>query len=297
MASRFHAQCHPRGERCGGLRCGFVLLALFVGLLGGCGKEGPTPQTVEGTGEAVTPTAPARRVSDEPGAVTIADLREQLGIGDAGTIRKVGGRIVGMDLRGTGVSDLSALKGLPLRELYLEETPVADIAALAGMPLDKLYLSHTQVADLTPLAGMRLTELNLVGTPLTDITPMREVGFATLWIPETDVSDLSPLAGKSFVSLDVHQTPVSDLSPLSGNQSLRRLHIAETKVTDLTPLAGLKLERLIFTPGNIDRGLNVIRNMPTLKALDIQFDGVAPVKTPEEFWQAYDAGVLNGSSE
>ncbi len=275
----------------------FALFTGFVGLISSCGENGTSvPQQTASPPEAVTPTAPARRVSDEPGAITIADLRERLGIGDAGTIQKVGSRIVGMDLRGTSVTDLSAIKGLPLRELYLEETPVADISALAGMPLDKLYLSRTQVADLTPLVGMQLTELNLVGTPVTDLTPLREVEFATLWIPETDVSDLGPLAGKSFVSLDVHQTPVSDLSPLSGNTSLRRLHIAETKVTDLTPLAGLKLDRLIFTPGNIEQGLDAIRNMPSLNRIDTQFDGVAPIKTPEEFWQAYDAGVLNESS-
>ncbi len=296
MTPLLHSQRRPFVTLRRGVPFGFALLVGLAGVLAGCGNEHPPPQVPESPDEATTPTAPARRISDAPGAMTIADLRKRLGIGDAGAIQKVGGRIVGMDLRGTGVTDLSPLQGLPLRELYLEETPVADISALAGMPLDKLYLSHTNVTDLTSLAGMQLTELNLVGTPLTDITPLREVEFATLWIPETEISDLSPLAGKSFVSLDLHQTPVSDLSPLAGNLSLRRLHIAETQVTDLTPLAGLKLDRLIFTPGNVDRGLDAIRNMPSLNRIDTQFDGVAPIKTPEEFWNLYDAGDLNGSS-
>ncbi len=267
-----------------------VSLTLF--LVAGCGRESRNarPATVEQTVEPQTPTAPVRRVSDDPQAMTIAELRDRLGIGDAGQITKVGGRIVGMDLQGTPAKDLSALAGLPLKELYLEETSVADISPLAGMPLEKLYLSRTQVADLSPLNGMQLDELNLVGTPLTDISPLKEVEFRTLWIPGTKITDLSPLAGKSFLSLDVHDTPVSDLSPLSGNDSLRRLHIAGTNVTDLTPLAGLQLERLVLSPSRIEKGLDVIRNMTSLKALDTSFDGDAPVKSPEEFWQLFDAG-------
>jgi Leucine-rich repeat (LRR) protein len=242
--------------------------------------------------EAPTLTAPARRVSDEPGAMTIAQLRKRLGIGDAGEIQKAGGQILSMDLRGTSVSDLSALKGLPLRQLFLEETAVSDISPLAGMPLEQLYLSQTRVSDLSPLRGMTLSELNLVGAPVKDITPLADVEVGTLWLAETQVSDLSPLAGKSFVSLDLRATPVSDLSPLSGNRALRRLHIAETNVTDLTPLGGLELDRLIFTPSRIDQGLDVIRDMQSLTGLDTQFDGMKPVKSPEEFWNLYEAGDI-----
>ncbi|MBX3437003.1 MAG: hypothetical protein KF861_05900 [Planctomycetaceae bacterium] len=243
--------------------------------------------------EPRTPTAPAQRVSDEPGVITIAQLRDRLGIGDAGQIQKVGGQIVAIDLRGTGVKDISALAGLPLRELYLESNPLSDITALKGMPLDKLYLDDTQVADLTPLAGMKLTELNLSRTPVADLTPLKEVEFGTLWIPETKVSDLSPLAGKAFISLDVRATPVGDLSPLAGNAALRRLHIGETHVEDVSPLAGLTLERLILSPDRIRAGMDVLRTMASLKGLDTEFDGVSQVKTPEEFWNVYDAGELS----
>ena len=272
-----------------------LTLSLSGPVISGCGEE-QAPESVDNpapTQETTTPTAPARRVSDDPQSMTIAELREKLGIGDAGQITKVGGRIVGMDLQRTPVTDLSALAGLPLKELYLEATSVSDISPLEGMPLEKLYLSYTKVTDLAPLKGMQFEELNIVGTPLTDITPLKDVEFRTLWVPETKVVDLSPLAGKSFISLDLRDTPVIDLAPLSGNDTLRRLHIAGTNVTDVTPLADLQLERLVLTPSRIEKGLDAIRDMTSLKALDISFDGVAPVKTPDEFWSLYDAGELN----
>ncbi len=270
----------------------FVFLPSMI--FGGCESQSPdaVPAAVEQAAEAPTPTAPALRVSNDPQSMTIAELRKRLAIGDAGQITKIGGRIVGMDLQGTPVKDLAALTGLPLQELYLEDTAVSDLSPLAGMPLEKLYLSRTQVTDLSPLQGMQLEELNLVGALVTDISPLKDVEIRTLWLPETRVADLSPLAGKAILSLDVRDTPVSDLTPLAGNDTLRRLHIAGTNVTDLTPLAGLQLERLVFTPSRIEQGVDAIREMTSLQALDTVFDGVAPVKTPEEFWRQYDADHL-----
>src|SRR5690606_26777310 len=124
---------------------------------GGCGADTPPHTPADGaTSAAPTPTAPPRRISDDDSVMPIAQMRQRLGIGEAGQIRKVGGKIVAMDLRGTPVKDLSPLAGLPLRQLFLEETRVADLAPLADMPLEQLYLSNTQVTDLSPLAGMSL---------------------------------------------------------------------------------------------------------------------------------------------
>ena len=63
-----------------------------------------------------------------------------------------------------------------------------------------------------------------------------------------------------------------------------------TRVTDLRPLMGLLLERLILTPARITEGLEVVRQMPTLRELDIEFDGTSPTRSPATFWGAYDAG-------
>ena len=275
-----------------------MFVVLLAAIAAGCDAP-PEPASDEpaATKAAPTPTAPPRRVSDDQSAMTIDQLRERLGIGKAGEIRKVGGKIVAMDLRGTRVKDLTPLAGLPLQQLFLEDTEVSDLSPLAGMPLEQLYLANAQVTDLSPLAGMSLQELNLVGTPLEDLSGLADVELGTLWVPQTKVTDLAPLADKSLVSLDLQDTPVSDLSPLSGNPSLRRLHIGGTAVTDLSPLAGLRLERLIFSPQKITTGIEAIRNMDSLRGLDVSFEPTSQVMTPQQFWERYDAGEWNADQK
>ena len=58
-----------------------------------------------------------------------------------------------LDLRGTQVSDISALSNLTaLSSLDLKGTQVSDILALSGLTaLNRLELSGTQVSDLSPL--------------------------------------------------------------------------------------------------------------------------------------------------
>jgi Leucine-rich repeat (LRR) protein len=105
-----------------------------------------------------------------------------------------------------------------------------------------------------------------------------------LWLNATPVIDISPLASCTLMSLTLEGTKVANLRPLSRMISLKRLHIGQTPVSDLTPLKDLKLERLIFTPGNITRGLDVVRNMKTLTELGATLETKMP---PEQFWSHY----------
>ena len=86
---------------------------------------------------------------------------------------------------------------------------------------------------------------------------------------------------------------MTDLTPISEMKSLQRLNIARSAVTDVTPLKDLKLERIIFTPEKITKGLDVLRKMDSLTAMHTHF---APPNerflTPAEFWEAYDDGKL-----
>jgi hypothetical protein len=90
----------------------------------------------------------------------------------------------------------------------------------------------------------------------------------------------------------VEGTPVSDLTPLAGMTSLRRLNIARTGITDLTPLGGLQLERLIFTPSKIERGLEAVRGMTSLTALGTRFEDASDTLPPDQFWEKLDAGEI-----
>lgn len=179
-----------------------------------------------------------------------------------------------------------------VQKIYLERTRVKDLSPLKGTSVTVLYLNHTPVSDLSPLQGMKLEKLNLSATQVSDISPVKTMTLGTLWLNDTKVKDLSPLKGKSLVSLDVSGTPVSDLSPLAGMASLRRLNIARSAVTDLTPLRGLQLQRLIFDPAKITRGLEIVREMQSITALHTYFPPTARFLQPKEFWDLYDKGEL-----
>lgn len=190
-------------------------------------------------------------------------------------------------LQGCPVPDVKPLKGMPMIELYLENTAVKDLSPLEGMTeLRKLYLSGTMVEDLSPLKGLAITELNLVNTPVKDLSALKGMPLNMLWLTDTPVRDISPLSGSPMVSLTLHRTPVTDLSPLA-NTNLQRLHIGETDVKDLSPLAGLRLTRLVFDPADIEKGVEAVKRIPTLREVGTKFeDGANDLKPPAVFWGA-----------
>lgn len=202
-------------------------------------------------------------------------------------------RIGRLDLSGCDITDLTPLEGLPLDQLALEDNRrLSDISALRGMPLQKLYLSRTRVENLGPLRRAPLQELNLVGTRVKDLSPLSECPIEMLWLTGCPVTDISPLRRVPLISLTLQDTLVTDLRPLEGHP-LQRLHIGGTGVTDLTPLASLRLTRLIFTPGRIKKGLDAVRKMTSLQELGTRFDDAADDKMPPAtFWELYDKGEL-----
>lgn len=133
-----------------------------------------------------------------------------------------------LDLNGcTGVSDLSALKGLS--------------------SLQMLYLSGcTGISDLSPLQGLAaLQSLDLMScTGISDLSPLQELtALSSLDIRGcTRITDLSPLQGLvALQDLDLGGCMgISDLSPLQGLAALHRLDLSDcTGISDLSALQGL----------------------------------------------------------
>jgi len=194
----------------------------------------------------------------------------------------------------TDLVDISPLKGLPIEKLYLEHTKITDLKPLEGMQLKELFLNGTPVSDLTPLKEMKsLRMLNLFETKVVDLTPLSRLNLGMLWLNNTNVSDLRPLADMPLQSLTLVGTKAKDLTPLRRTL-IQRLHIGETEVTDLSPLEHLPLTRLIFTPKEITKGLDVVRKIKTLKELDTVFPPPEgrKIMVPKEFWEKYDRGVF-----
>jgi len=164
------------------------------------------------------------------------------------------------------VTDISALKGMPLRTLGLTNTKqLTDITPLAGAPIENLNLQHSgvtdgtamkgmplrtlnwnyvpEVYDLSPLAGAPLQELFINQTRVTTLAPIKGARLRELDIARTNIVDLSPLTGMPLERLIMRGTAITDLRPLAGSP-LKYLHLGTTPVSDLRPLAGTKLEFL-----------------------------------------------------
>jgi serine/threonine protein kinase/formylglycine-generating enzyme required for sulfatase activity len=190
----------------------------------------------------------------------------------------------------TRVTDFSPLKGMQLQKLGAQLLAVTDLTPLQGMPLKGLDLYHTTgVTSIAPLQGMPLEGLNLQDVPVADVSPLKGMTtLRSLTLAGNALADLGPLAGLKLTDLAIREKRVSDLAPLKG-MPLVRLEIHATGVTDLRPLQGMPLQEIRLTPKNITQGLEILRDMKSLKTIGIgpEKDKVWPAA---EFWERHDKG-------
>jgi len=192
-----------------------------------------------------------------------------------------------LDLKETGITDLTPLKGIPLTNLEAGKNELSDLTPLKGMPLKHLAIGYTRVSDLTPLKGMPLTTLYLISNPtLSDLTPLKGMKLIWLNLHGTKATDLTPLKGMPLTDLAIgYCRDLVDLTPLKG-MPLTKLDIADTRVSDLTPLKGMKLTYFIFTPTSIRKGIDCIQEMTTLKIMGTYWNNQI---SADEFWKKYYA--------
>jgi hypothetical protein len=65
------------------------------------------------------------------------------------------------------------------------------------------------------------------------------------------------------------------------------LYVNAPGVTDLTPLQAMPLEDIRLTPKNITKGLNILRDMKSLKTIGLNHLQAWPAA---EFWERYGKG-------
>ena len=193
-----------------------------------------------------------------------------------------------LSLHHTAVSDLTPLTGMPLRRLKVF-SPIESLEPLSGMQLERLKISSDGIRDLKPLRGMPLTEIDLNGCGnVTSLEPLR--GMPCRWLQVyacEKVESLEPLRGMPCVYLNLYRTPnIKSLEPLRG-MPLEVLYLDGNGATDLSPLADSPLAELKVDAGRIERGMEVVRNLKSLKRIFVHPFGTM---SPTEFWRRYDAG-------
>ncbi len=232
-------------------------------------------------GTAVTDLSPAK-------GMPLVQLQFQgAKISDLNPIRDM--RLVKLKCNMSAVVDLSPLAGMQLTDLNVSRTKVYDLGPLKGMPLETLDISSTRVADLSVLKGMGLKRLLCSFGEISDLDPIKGMQLDELSCARSKVSDLTVLKGMPLIRLDCHETKVSDLRPIAG-APLKELMIHDAKITDLTPLAGMRLTTLTFTPSDIKKGIEVVREMKTIEWLGIKSHYNSKKYKPVEFWNRYDDG-------
>ena len=201
------------------------------------------------------------------------------------------------------LEDLTPLKGMKLAfltHLHLGNTKVGN----AGMvyfkdckKLTQVYLNNTQVSD-AGLANFRdcqnLKALDLTLTQATDagmvyFKDCKDLSYFHLINTKVTNAGLANFKDcKDLTSLGLGGTQVGDagLTHLKG-MPLRSLSIDQTAVTDLTPLQSMALEEIHLTPKKITRGLDILRDMNSLKTIGIHWYQSWPAA---EFWERYDKG-------
>ena len=112
--------------------------------------------------------------------------------------------------------------------------------------------------------------------PVHDVDEIDGIQFFTMTYVE----------GMPLADLGIHETAVSDLAILKG-MPLEKLHFYDSCVTDLTPLQGMRLKKIGLTPKNITQGLDVLRDMKSLKTIGI---GYEQDWQAVKFWERYDKG-------
>ena len=193
-----------------------------------------------------------------------------------------------------GTDGITALKDLPLRELYASNTLVNDecleLMATQFPELAKLRASGCQVsnAGLQSIAKMtQLVELDLSeNTSIFDdgmahLSEMTQLKKLNLWrVPITDegVASLAGLTNMEWLNLD-NTAYLSDdgLKYLSNMTQLKFLHLGSTSVTDegMPHLTALKaLEDLKVTrTGVTDAGVQVLKKSLPETRVQLKYEG------------------------
>jgi Leucine-rich repeat (LRR) protein len=138
-----------------------------------------------------------------------------------------------------GLSDISPLSGMSLRQLWLYSTDVSDLSPLQGMNLELFGCGTTSVADLSPLKDMRLRYLECAGCPVSSLLPLKRMKLTHLAIARSPISDLSPLRGMPLSSLACQNSKSEDLSPLAESP-LKTISLSFERNPDVTFLRSIK---------------------------------------------------------
>ena len=175
------------------------------------------------------------------------------------------------------IEDISGLKELPLKKLYLSKNMITDFSVIPNLiDLDILCIMENPAEDLSPVGECSgISRLNIQGMNLTDIDFLRNLKLDYLDMSNAEVKSniFEPLAEMkkldTLCMCDINEAAAETLSKLS---TLKALFMwgDSTELENLKPLKGMeKLDTLAFTTQI--SSLEGIEQFPSLNFLSVSF--------------------------
>ena len=175
------------------------------------------------------------------------------------------------------IEDISRLKDLPLKKLYLSKNMITDFSVLPNLiDLDILCIMENPAEDLSPVGECTgISRLNIQGMNLTDIDFLKNLKLDYLDMSNSEIKSniFEPLAEMekldTLCMCDINEAAEETLSKLS---TLKALFMwgDSTELENLKPLKGMEeLETLAFTTQI--SSLEGIEQFPSLNFLSVSF--------------------------
>ena len=175
------------------------------------------------------------------------------------------------------IEDISRLKDLPLKKLYLSKNMITDFSVLPNLiDLDILCIMENPAENLSPVGKCTgISRLNIQGMNLTDIDFLKNLKLDYLDMSNSEIKSniFEPLAEMekldTLCMCDINEAAAETLSKLS---TLKALFMwgDSTELENLKPLKGMEeLETLAFTTQI--SSLEGIEQFPSLNFLSVSF--------------------------
>ena len=176
-----------------------------------------------------------------------------------------------LDLSGCPRQDLGQLHGLQtVKELALCDSGVESISDLRGLQLESLNLASNRVTNLSPLAGMPLKKLVLISCPVENLKSLQNLPLEYLDISGCErLTDLKPLRGMPLTVLRMVGSPVTDLSPLKDCPLKELFCRICPNLKDLSPVHGMSTLHRLGVDGLRLTDLDFVEGLP-LEWLSVQ---------------------------
>lgn len=201
------------------------------------------------------------------------------------------------------IEDISALKNLPLKELYLNKNKITDFSVLTGLTnLDLLCILENPAEDLSVLKECSsITRLNIESMKLADIDFLGQMNLNILYMNNAEIKDgnMKPLLEiNNLQELCIGDVPEEMAEVLAQMSELKGLIMwgGNTVLKNLEPLKGMESLESLAVSSPVS-SLEGIENFPNLYALSIGFSFITDLTPVLEAEQLHYIDISNADIE